>query len=74
MEPGVCLDLMDCSRQCAPAEQSRGTPRRVSPTLAACAVTTLATWMCSVLDTGSGTPGVETWKASVLAAYSRTHL
>lgn len=36
-----------------PAEQSSGTASRLSPTLAACAATTFAAWMCSVLDTES---------------------
>ncbi len=38
----------------SPAEQSRGTPSKLSPTLAACAATTLAAWMCSVRETASG--------------------
>ena len=36
-----------------PAEHSRGTPSKWSPTLAAWAATTLAAWICKVLDTAS---------------------
>ena len=38
-----------------PAEQSKGTPSRWSPTLAAWAATTLAACICNVLDTESET-------------------
>ena len=48
-----CLLSLRCGRhlQDSPAEHSRGTPSKASPTEAACAATTLAAWMWSVRDT-----------------------
>ena len=57
-------DLISCTLTSLtepPAEHKSGTPRVVSPTEAACAVTTFAAWMCSVRDTGSAVPGADAW-------------